>query len=80
MTKETICESCKHSTPTNTDGDCRYCGEDKSRNTVKLSNNQLKAIVKLINDEIEANNRNGDGAYNTYWDNLKMALGYGIVR
>lgn len=45
-----------------------------------LSDEQVAGLVKLINEEMELNKQNQDDAYNTYWEGIKMALGYAIVR
>lgn len=45
-------------------------------NTIKLSDGQISSIVELVNEEMNANNIAGDGAYNTYWENLKTVLSY----
>lgn len=45
-----------------------------------LSDNQVKGLVKLIDNEIELNNKSGDEAYNPYWEKIKMELGYAITR
>lgn len=50
------------------------------KNKVYLTDDQLTGLVKLIDDEIELNTVNGDDAYNTYWENIKMALGFAIVK
>jgi hypothetical protein len=45
-----------------------------------LTDEECTGLVKLINEEIELNRANGDEAYNTFWENIKMALGYAIVK
>jgi hypothetical protein len=47
---------------------------------ITLTEDQVSGIVKLINGEIEANISAGDDAYNTFWENTKMALGYDVDR
>jgi hypothetical protein len=49
-------------------------------NKIILTDDQAKGLVKLIDQEIKANIQAGDEAYNTYWENIKMALGYAIIR
>lgn len=39
-----------------------------------LNMDQITAVVSLIDHEIEKNLGTGDGAYNTYWDNIKASL------
>lgn len=48
--------------------------------TVKLTSEQISSIAELLNREVEANNLAGDSAYNIHWENIKMALGYAIVK
>lgn len=45
-----------------------------------LTDEQCAGLVKLINEEIELNRANQDEAYNTFWEDIKMALGYAIVK
>lgn len=45
-----------------------------------LTDEQVSGIVKLLNEEIELNLQNNDEAYNTYWQDIKMALGYAVVK
>ena len=51
-----------------------------NKKTIKLSNDQISGLLRLIDEETTANNLAGDEVYNTYWDNIKMALGYAIVK
>jgi hypothetical protein len=51
-----------------------------NKTRVYLTDDQTQGLVKLIDAEVELNEVNGDSAYNTYWENIKMALGYAIVR
>lgn len=48
-------------------------------NVIKLTDDQIKSLVKLINDEMATNKSNDDEAYNTHWENVKMALGYAVI-
>ena len=50
------------------------------KQTIKLTDDQVKGIIKLIDAETKANSLAGDDAYNTYWDNIKMSLGYAVIR
>lgn len=50
------------------------------KNKYYLTDDQVKSLIKLINDEIELNIVNGDDAYNTHWQNIKMALGYAVTK
>lgn len=50
------------------------------KNKYYLTEDQVSTLLKLIDDEIELNMANGDGAYNTHWDNIKMAFGYAVIK
>jgi len=50
------------------------------KNKYYLTDEQTQGLLKLIDEEIELNEANGDDAYNTFWENIKMDLGYAIVR
>lgn len=45
-----------------------------------LTDEECAGLVKLIDEEVELNRANEDEAYNTFWENIKMALGYAIVK
>lgn len=47
---------------------------------VHLTRDQSEGVIKLLDDEMQRNTNNQDDAYNTYWENIKMALGYAIVK
>lgn len=57
----------------------RYKGEFVKKKYY-LSDEQVTGLVKLVNEEMELNKQNQDEAYNTYWENIKMALGYAITK
>lgn len=40
----------------------------------KLSQSQVESILVLINREIQANEKAGDTAYNTHWEDIKKIL------
>ena len=54
---------------------------DNKEDTMKVEfyREQTEGIVKLIDDEIRVNNLNGNDAYNIFWENIKMALGYAVI-
>ena len=39
-----------------------------------LSEGQIDALIGLIDREISANIADGDSAFNTYWDNIRVVL------
>jgi hypothetical protein len=45
-------------------------------NEYHLTDDQITGILKLIDAEIELNAANGDDAYNSFWEQVKQALGY----
>lgn len=45
-----------------------------------LTDDQVTGLIRLIDDEIKQNHTNRDEAYNTYWENIKMGLGYAVTK
>lgn len=45
-----------------------------------LTEDQVTGLIKLINEEIDANILAQNDAYNGYWETIKMRLGYAITR
>lgn len=45
---------------------------------INLTGDQIESLLVLINREVLDNEKKGDEAYNTHWENIKGALLEGL--